>query len=177
MSDGSSRSAADAMESFRREMDLVAELQRQRTQLTASASVRDKRVTVTVNANGLVIATEFSPDIGDLTFDEIATAVTEAVHQAAAEMVRRTEELMRPLREVRAGKPKLSELVDGIPDFESVVPVEPQVSTAAPNAAERVSAQNADAGNDPVLVFDDVVELADHREAGARGPKATESTW
>ncbi|WP_328395546.1 YbaB/EbfC family nucleoid-associated protein [Nocardia sp. NBC_00416] len=176
MTENYSDAAASAMENLRKQMSMIAQLQQQRAELTASASVRDNRVTVTVNANGVVIATEFASDIGDLSFDEIAAAVTEAVQQAAADVARQSEELVRPLRAERARRPKLSETVEGIPDLESLIPAEPPVLLSAPGSRERVSDDDADAA-DPVLVFDDVVEIDLRRDAAARDSSVSDSSW
>lgn len=67
----------------------IARIQEERAQLTASATVRRKRVTVTVNADGVVIETKFGPNIEDLSYSEIAAAVTEAAQKANAEVLRK----------------------------------------------------------------------------------------
>lgn len=145
--------AAAAYESLQRQLALVAEAQRQRVKLIASASVRDGRVTATVNADGLLIETVFADDIDELSYAEIAVAVTEATQQAASEVARKNEELVAPLREERGRRPKLSELMPGLADVEAMMPVEPPVPTAAPDPEE------AEVAADPVLVFENVEEV------------------
>ncbi|WP_328393382.1 YbaB/EbfC family nucleoid-associated protein [Nocardia sp. NBC_00416] len=130
-------SLAEAMDYFRDEMQLISQLQVQRARLTASASVRDRRVTVSVNADGVVIETKFSSDVDDLDYDELAAAMTQAAQQAAAEVMRLTEELLQPLTERNVAMPKFSDLVEGFPDVQGQVPVTPVVSLAPPNALER----------------------------------------
>ncbi|WP_327112624.1 YbaB/EbfC family nucleoid-associated protein [Nocardia sp. NBC_01730] len=130
-------SFAEAMDSFTQQMQLISGLQQQRARLTASASVRDRRVTVTVNADGVVIETKFSSDIDDLDYDEIAAAMTQAAQQAAAEIARRTDELLAPLTEQKMTMPKFSDLVEGFPDVQGQIPAAPVVSLAPPNAVER----------------------------------------
>ncbi|MFI9504991.1 YbaB/EbfC family DNA-binding protein [Nocardia sp. NPDC052566] len=77
----------------------MAELERQRLLHTATALVRDKRIQVTVNSDGVLIETRFADDIGDLSYDEIADAVVDAVRTAATEVIRKGRDLMWPLLE------------------------------------------------------------------------------
>ncbi|GAB2562200.1 YbaB/EbfC family nucleoid-associated protein [Nocardia heshunensis] len=142
---------ADILEGFGEQMRLITKLQHERAALTASATVR-KRVTVTVNADGTVIETKFSSDIEDLDYAEIARAVTEAAQQAAAEVARRSRDVMAPVSQNRKRLPTLADLVPGMPDLsrELAVPDAPVVSTAPPKSPERLdgfrdSDANADA--------------------------------
>lgn len=111
----------------------IAELQRQRSLLSATASVGDKRVQVTVNADGMVVETRFSADIADLSYDDIAEYVTAAAQAATEGVMRRSRELMRPLVERRGRLPKLSEIVEGAPDLEDFLPVAPPAPTEPPH--------------------------------------------
>jgi hypothetical protein len=67
----------------------IAAVERRRKLLTATAMACDKRITVTVNADGVLIETKFSRDIGDLSYAEVAEAIPIAVRGAATEVVRR----------------------------------------------------------------------------------------
>jgi len=107
----------------------IAEIQLKRSKLTATASTCEDRITVTVNADGLLIRTEFADDIGDLTFDEIAEGMTEAVQKAAREADARGQELMAPLRERKSKLPKLSDIIEGAPDLGARMPVAPPAPT------------------------------------------------
>src|SRR5437660_1298469 len=113
---------AEVMAAFDDQMALVADLQKRRTQLVASGSARGKRVTVTVNADGTVIETKFTADVSDLSYAELARAMTEAAQQAAAELARKRTELMRPLTAARARLPKLTEIAEGMPDLTPRIP-------------------------------------------------------
>ncbi|NEW39042.1 YbaB/EbfC family nucleoid-associated protein [Nocardia cyriacigeorgica] len=115
----------------------IARIQDERNQLTASATVRRKRVTVTVNADGAVIETKFGPNIEELTYPEIAAAVTEAAQKATAEVMRKGQQLMSPLDDRRARLPKLSDLIDGMPDLTGHLPAPQRASTASPAARNR----------------------------------------
>ncbi|MFJ1458171.1 YbaB/EbfC family nucleoid-associated protein [Nocardia sp. N2S4-5] len=117
--------AATLLDGLDQQLRGIAEFQRRRAQLTASVTACDKRIRVTVNADGLLIHTEFADDIADLTHDEIAAAMTSAVQAAAAQVRQRCQELMEPLRLRRARLPKLSEIIEGAPDLGAVLPPAP----------------------------------------------------
>ncbi|MFE3984346.1 YbaB/EbfC family nucleoid-associated protein [Nocardia tengchongensis] len=129
----------DILDDFRDQMRTITQLQQQRAAVTASASVRGKRVTVTVNADGTVIETKFASNIDDLDYPEIAKAVTEAAQQASAEVAQRSREIMAPVSQNRNRLPRLTELVPGMPDLTEAlrIPEPPVVSTAPPKAPER----------------------------------------
>jgi hypothetical protein len=166
-----SEEAAAAYESLQRQMGLIAEAQRQRVKLTASASVRDGRVTATVNADGLLIETVFADDIDELSYAEIAAAVTEATQQAAAEVAQKSAELVAPLREERARRPKLSEMIPGLADVEAMMPVAPPVPTVVPDP------EDAEVAADPVLEFENVEEVDRAAGRGRSHPPVSGSTW
>ncbi|MGY2060725.1 YbaB/EbfC family nucleoid-associated protein, partial [Nocardia gipuzkoensis] len=116
-----------------------------RSRLTATVTACEKRISVTVNADGVLIGTRFADDIGDLTFDQIAGAMTEAVQAAARQVGEQARRLMEPLRERKSQLPKLSDLIEDAPDFGAIMPVVPPVSIAPPNSPER-RGDDADAG-------------------------------
>jgi hypothetical protein len=95
-------------------------------------------VTVTVNAECTVIETRFGDNVSDLSYAELARAMTEAAQQAAYELECKRNDLMQPLLENRGRLPKLHELVEGMPDLTPRIPKAPEVSTAPPNAPERL---------------------------------------
>ncbi|MVU78974.1 YbaB/EbfC family DNA-binding protein [Nocardia sp. ET3-3] len=130
---------AAILEEFTSQMRDIAEASRKRTQLVASATAAGGRVQVTVNADGVVIATRFSSDIDELTFDEIAKAVTTAAQNAATEVSKQGRELLQPLRDRRARMPRLSELIEGMPDLETKAPLVEPASLAPPKSRERLS--------------------------------------
>ncbi|MFE3188747.1 YbaB/EbfC family nucleoid-associated protein [Nocardia sp. NPDC059240] len=131
---------AAILDGFADQMRTITRLQRERAALTASATVRGRRVTVTVNADGTVIETRFGSGIEDLDYPEIAKAMTEAAQQASAEVARLGRELMAPVSQNRNRLPKLADLVPGMPDLskELTIPEPPVVSTAPPKSPERL---------------------------------------
>ncbi|MFD4460660.1 YbaB/EbfC family nucleoid-associated protein [Nocardia sp. NPDC058480] len=132
---------ADIIEGVQEQMRSIAQVQRDRAKIIASATVR-KRVTVSVNADYKVIETKFSDNIDDLTYPEIARATTEAAQQAAAEVARLTQEMMAPLQESRSRLPKLTDFVADMPDL--IVPEAVEASLAAPDSAERQEISEGD---------------------------------
>jgi DNA-binding protein YbaB len=114
----------------------IAEVQKKRSLLTATALVCEKRIEVTVNADGLLIETRFAEDVTDLTMDEIAENITLAVQQAAREVQVKARELMNPLLEHRGSLPKLSEMVEGAPDLGGLIPQPTPAPTVAPSSPE-----------------------------------------
>ncbi|MEV0684051.1 YbaB/EbfC family nucleoid-associated protein [Nocardia sp. NPDC050378] len=138
----------DILETVQQQLRKIGQVQQDRAKLVASATVR-KRVTVTVNADYKVIETKFASDVDDLTYTEIAKAVTEAAQQAAAEVARKTRELMAPVQTERARLPKLTELVEGIGDFTIPQPVEASLEPPNSPERERLSSDEEDGARDP----------------------------
>lgn len=154
----------DIFEGLAQQMRTIEQLQRERASLTASASVRGKRVTVTVNADGTIIETKFGAEIADLDYSEIAKAITEAAQQASAEVARRSAEVLAPLQQNRRRMPKLEDLIPGMPDLTKKVrvPEPPVVSTAPPGSAERTAPKD---------------DSADGSNASGRRGGAIDSGW
>ncbi|WP_232236408.1 YbaB/EbfC family nucleoid-associated protein [Nocardia sp. BMG51109] len=75
----------------------MAALEQRRKLLTASAAACDNRITVTVNADGVLIETKFSGDVVDLSYAEVAEALPLAVRAAAREVTRKSRAMMWPL--------------------------------------------------------------------------------
>lgn len=119
----------------------IARAQRDRSQLTATAHAGGRRVTITVNADGVVIKTEFSDDIDDLTYSEIAAAVTAATQDAAGQVQRQAEQIMSALQQEQARIPTLSEFFPLMPDIQSMIPTPPQVSTTPPGSPDRTAVE------------------------------------
>ncbi|WP_431953506.1 YbaB/EbfC family nucleoid-associated protein [Nocardia lijiangensis] len=154
---------AGLLDDFRSRMRGIAEAQRERVKLTATATTRDKVVSVTVNANGVVIETRFSDRADELSYDQLAKAVTRMAQQAADEVFAKSKALAAPLLDERARLPKLSDVIEGMPDIETEIPLEPPVSLAPPGSPERDR-------DDEAMTFTDV-ETYDH--GGRGGPTET----
>ncbi|QIS10172.1 YbaB/EbfC family nucleoid-associated protein [Nocardia arthritidis] len=140
---------ATVLDGLQQQMRDIAEVGRRRGELTATASVQQRRVTATVDADGILTKLEFADDIDDLTYDEIAAAITEAVRTAATDAARMGVELVRPLRERRAHWPKLSDLLEGALDLPEHVPGESRAPISPPNADERIAATERSDADSP----------------------------
>jgi DNA-binding protein YbaB len=105
---------AEHVETFREKMRNVARLQQERANLIATASAQRRRVTATVNADGVLIDLKFSSDIDDLEYPEVAAAITEACGLAVAKVGRRAAELFAPLPNDRGGAPDVDEIVRAV---------------------------------------------------------------
>ena len=125
---------ADLLDTVNTHIRSIADAQRQRTELVATATAREGRIQVTCNADGVPIETVFADDIDDLDYDDIAMAVTEAAQDAAAEVARRAEELIAPVRRSRSRLPSLSSIVTDLPDLRAKMP-EPQRASFDPPSA------------------------------------------
>jgi len=142
---------ADLMDTVNGQIRAIADAQRKRVDLMATASARKGRVTVTCNADGVPIDTEFSDDIDDLDYDDIAAAVTEAAQAAAADVARQAQELIAPIQKTRSRLPSLSSMVEGLPDLRAKMP-EPQRASFDSPAARN---DDADSGGRRRLISDD----------------------
>ncbi|GAB2669569.1 YbaB/EbfC family nucleoid-associated protein [Nocardia goodfellowii] len=150
---------------FRSQMQDIVKMQQQRVKLTGTATTKDKQISVTVNANGIVIETKFGSHIDEYSYDDIAKAVTRLAQQAADDVTTKTAELVEPLRAERDRLPKLHEVIPGLPDFQSEIPTEPEVLLSPPNSPDRA---------DDDMVFTDVV---DYQERDETGKGVTDSVW
>jgi DNA-binding protein YbaB len=121
----------------------IAAIQQQQAALTATASVADGMVQVSVNARGVVIETRVDHDyLDEYNVEDLGHDITNAAQQAAATVQRRASALMEPLMEHRAALPSLSEIISGatdLRDFDDFEHQVPTVSTAPPNSPERLN--------------------------------------
>ncbi|SLJ77554.1 Uncharacterised protein [Mycobacteroides abscessus subsp. abscessus] len=96
--------------------------------------------------------------------------MTEAAQQAAAEVARRGQDLLAPLQDRRARLPKISDLVEGMPDLNAEIPAPPPVSTAPPAARQRSVVDDDDSS---ALRFEDVEAI----DPARRDRGVTDSGW
>ncbi|WP_330252265.1 YbaB/EbfC family nucleoid-associated protein [Nocardia sp. NBC_00565] len=162
----------DLMETMRAGVESIARAQEKQALLTATGYAAGKRVAVIVNANNVVIQTRFTDDVSDLSYAELAAAITAAGQDAAAQILRHTRAMIEDLHAQTARLPKLSEFVPGLPDVREVLPARPEVSTAPPSARPSAAAEDAD----PPMVFTDVTPWDHIRSAGTQ-PGVSESSW
>ncbi|MEC3913313.1 YbaB/EbfC family nucleoid-associated protein [Nocardia sp. CDC160] len=146
---------ASMIDEFQAQMRILTDIQQKRAQLLATGYALQKRVTVVLNADGIVIETRFDDDLEGLPLHELSQAVTEAAQAAATELARKSAELTAPIQERRGRMPKMSDLIDGLPDLTEEIPDRIPASTAPPNSPERQQ------HNEPVMTFTDVEDLED----------------
>ncbi|QIS07183.1 YbaB/EbfC family DNA-binding protein [Nocardia brasiliensis] len=155
------------MDEVQSQLRNIAQLQRQRMALVGKASVRGGRVTVSVNADGVVIDVKFGRNVEDLEYSELARAVLQASQEAAADVMRRSQELMASVQEDRARLPKLSDLVEGMPDLRSMMPPVERAPQSKPDAFDRTAADQA-------MTFDNVETV---EQVKPKKPGVTDSGW
>ncbi|MGW0250979.1 YbaB/EbfC family nucleoid-associated protein [Nocardia goodfellowii] len=150
---------------LRSQMQDIVKMQQRRVKLTGTATTKDRQISVTVNANGVVIETKFGSGIDEYSYDDIAKTITRLAQQAADDVTAKTAELVEPLRAERDRLPKLHEVIPGLPDFQSEIPLEPPVPVSPPGSRDR---------DDEEMVFTDVV---DYQERDNTGKGVTDSVW
>lgn len=137
------------LDAFRGVMTQADETRRMRDALTGSASVERGRITVVVNASGSITETTFAEDVGDLTYGQIARATLQAAQQAAAEVKRKTDELLAPMLAARAQMPQLVDLIQGMPSLRAEMTEPPAAPLTPPSERQSDSA---------AIEFDDSVD-------------------
>ncbi|MET8876632.1 YbaB/EbfC family nucleoid-associated protein [Nocardia sp. NPDC004604] len=125
----------EQIEASRDALREMCEAWNKRAELVASASEKGGRVSVTVDALGTIVETRFSHDVGELTYGEIASAITRATQRAAAEVKQRSDALLAAATNGQAGGPMIDELSGVLPDFMSLLPSQPDVSLAPPSSS------------------------------------------
>lgn len=145
---------ASMIDEFQAQMKTLADTHERRARLTATGTALHKRVTIVLNADGVVIETRFDPDL-DLPLAEIADAVTEAAQAAAIELASKSTELMDPIKERRGRMPKMSDLIEALPDLTERIPEPIPASTTPPNSPDRQERTES------AMQFTDVEDLED----------------
>ncbi|MEV0293206.1 YbaB/EbfC family nucleoid-associated protein [Nocardia sp. NPDC050710] len=128
---------ADILDEVQDQFRMIAQVQQERAQIVGRGTARGRRVSVAVNAENTIIEVKFGSNIEDLSHAEIARAVTAAAQEASADAARQAQQLILPIQTRHARLPKLTDLIDGMPDLTDVIPQPPTVSLAPPDAAER----------------------------------------
>lgn len=83
---------------YNNQVQLIRDTHEQLKALEATAQSKDGMISVTVGAQGHVRAIRFNPRVyNKLSPSELATALTQQIHRATAEVSERRQELIRPL--------------------------------------------------------------------------------
>ncbi|MEU0874401.1 YbaB/EbfC family nucleoid-associated protein [Nocardia brasiliensis] len=157
---------AEALDGLQQHVRLMTELQQQRAQLIGTGTVRGDYVTILVNADNMVIQTRFSRHIGELSFDEIAEAVTAAAQAAIADVTRKIEQLVEPMAAHQRGMPSLQEMVESLTGVRTEIPDPPPAILAPPEIG-------ADESGDVATTYADNADY----EPPVRPRGATGTTW
>ncbi|MBU3067724.1 YbaB/EbfC family nucleoid-associated protein [Nocardia sp. NEAU-G5] len=160
---------AAVVDGVQTQLQMIAQVQRDRAQLLGTATVLKGRVSVTVNAALVVVETKFGPGAEDMTLSALARAVTDAAQRAAEDLTRKNQELMAPLRSHRARMPSLADLIEGMPDLRAGLGEPPKPSLARPNSPDREPPPEGGG-----LRFTDVEDIDRSAEPSGR---VTDSSW
>jgi DNA-binding protein YbaB len=114
-----------------------AALRKKQAALEVSATAAEGRVVVTVNARGQVVKTLIDKSyLDDHDFDELGDHITEAAQTAARDAGGRVAEMLAPINERRQSFPSFSDILEGLPDLEDVLPPGLEVFSGAPSRRE-----------------------------------------
>ncbi|WP_024800386.1 YbaB/EbfC family nucleoid-associated protein [Nocardia sp. BMG51109] len=152
----------------RRQAEALDDAHEQRAALTVTGTAADGRITVRVNADGALLETRFDSRIDELSYEEIAEAVTEAVGKAQAEAAERDKQLYAGVREAAPRFGKLSELIESLPDYERYQP-RPRPAATPDDSSDSIEASTATTSSE---TNSDYVEQPRRNRGGA-----TDLTW
>jgi DNA-binding protein YbaB len=120
--DGARHELTDALALLQEHMGELATVERKRAALSATATVADGTVVVTVNAHGVVSNAAIDETyLDDHDLAELGDFVTTAAQDAARDVDRQAARLLAPLAERRARFPSLADIVDGAPDIRDLL--------------------------------------------------------
>ncbi|MFI6172414.1 YbaB/EbfC family nucleoid-associated protein [Nocardia sp. NPDC051052] len=92
----------------------IVRLQDHRAKLVATGTAEGRRVSAAVNADCVLIDLKFSTGIGDLDYDEIAEAITEASRHAVLAVARLATALFAPIAADRTDFPGPAAILTGV---------------------------------------------------------------
>jgi DNA-binding protein YbaB len=90
--------------------------------LTVTATAEHGCISVVADGSGTVARIDFADDVEDLGYARIARSTVRAAQAAGAEVKRRAEEIMAPLRDKLARLPKPDEMLSGLTPVEIPTP-------------------------------------------------------
>ncbi|WP_040740699.1 YbaB/EbfC family nucleoid-associated protein [Nocardia tenerifensis] len=122
-----------------------AEAKRQHQAVTASASAERGLIVVVADVSGALTEVYFEDDIEQLGYHQIARGVVQAAQRAAAQVKSKADEIISAQRGSLLGLPKLSDLVDWVPD-EQELPSPPAALLTPPAEREPVADTAEQAG-------------------------------
>jgi DNA-binding protein YbaB len=112
----------EALALLQEHMSELATVERRRAALSATATVADGTVVVTVDVHGVVSHTAIDESyLDEHDLADLGDFVTAAAQHAARDVQRHAAGLLAPLAERRARFPSLADIVDGAPDIRDLV--------------------------------------------------------
>ncbi len=118
----------DALALVQEQMADLAAAEAARSELYSTASTADGTVTVTVDADGVVIETVVDETyLDDHDLADLGSYLTAAAQNAIGGVERKVSELFAPLAQRRTEMPALSDIVAGAPDIRELLSTRVQV--------------------------------------------------
>jgi DNA-binding protein YbaB len=135
--DAARHELGEALALLQEHMAELAIVERKRADLSATATVAEGTVVVTVDAQGVVSQAAIDESyFDDHDLDDLGNFFTAAAQAATRDVARRSAELLAPLAERRARFPSLSDIVDGAPDIRDLLQQFRRVGQAQPVAGD-----------------------------------------
>ncbi|MGH8964866.1 MAG: YbaB/EbfC family nucleoid-associated protein [Actinomycetes bacterium] len=114
------RQVDSLLDGLNRQTEALKSVQAQAGEVTSQATSADGLVTVTVNAAGIVTDVQFAPSAFDRgTPDKLARSVVAVIQQAAADVQRKVDAVLAP---IRADLPDLPDAFPGAPALRDLLP-------------------------------------------------------
>ncbi|KFZ83543.1 hypothetical protein ED92_06480 [Amycolatopsis sp. MJM2582] len=138
------------LEQFERQTAQLRDAQEAASQTSATVVSQDGLVRATIDATGTLAKLEIQPNAFERTNPaQLANTVLTLVRQGSLQVKQQVAELMAPITE---GLPDLSDLIEGAPSLQGLVPVIPDFLAAEEEGEPVKSDEDFDA---PLMIKDD----------------------
>ncbi|WKG03110.1 YbaB/EbfC family nucleoid-associated protein [Mycolicibacterium sp. HK-90] len=120
--DGARHDLIEALALVQEQLADLAVVEQARAELSATGTRADGTVTMTVNADGVVVEAVVSETYLDAhELADLGGHITAAAQDAARDVARKLAELLAPLAQRRERMPSLSDVVEGAPDIRDLL--------------------------------------------------------
>ncbi|OKJ98469.1 YbaB/EbfC family nucleoid-associated protein [Amycolatopsis sp. CB00013] len=138
------------LEQFERQTAQLRDAQEAASQTSATVVSQDGLVRATIDATGTLAKLEIQPNAFERTNPaQLANTVLTLVRQGSLQVKQQVAELMAPITE---GLPDLSDLIEGAPSLQGLMPAIPDFLAAGEEAEPAKSDEDFDA---PLMIKDD----------------------
>ncbi|MFD5243168.1 YbaB/EbfC family nucleoid-associated protein [Amycolatopsis sp. NPDC058340] len=138
------------LEQFERQTAQLRDAQEAASQTSATVVSQDGLVRATIDATGTLAKLEIQPNAFERTNPaQLANTVLTLVRQGSLQVKQQVAELMAPITE---GLPDLSDLIEGAPSLQGLMPAIPDFLAAEEEEAPAKSDEDFDA---PLMIKDD----------------------